>query len=143
MDKDGLVTESEPLLSFVFPEDGKRIGGLAADAGVFLQLGHVKGLGRVTTFLLPLACVWWQSSRQPGLRLIDFFPKLVGTASTVHFVLEQFTTYTDIALRNAQLSHRGSLRKAHCVVTWVSSLDPLLIFSVGFVLAQYELSGKA
>lgn len=116
MDKDGMVTETEPMLCFV--RDGYE-----PESGNF-KLGHVKGLARSGVFLFPLACVFWQQKAvQPGLKVADVFPKLLGTGSKIHFRLFKFTTLSAVALKNAQLSQRGSLRKAHCVIVWVSSLD--------------------
>jgi hypothetical protein len=115
MDKDGMVTETEPMLCFV--RDGYE-----PESGNF-KLGHVKGLARSGVFLFPLACVFWQQKVQPGLKVADVFPKLLGTGSQIHFRLFKFTTLSAVALKNAQLSQRGALRKAHCVIVWVSSLD--------------------
>ena len=46
----GLVAESERLTSFVRPDCPMPFG-----------LGHVEGVGRFCTFLLPVACVWHQT----------------------------------------------------------------------------------
>ena len=103
-------------------------------------------LARFATFLLPLCVVWLHAKKdserdQAGVNLIDMFPKLVGTGCMIATKFEKPSTLTSIALRNAQLSHRGSLRKAHCAIQWVGSraqvmftlfvdCDWILLFSI-------------
>ena len=105
------MTQDQPLISFV-----------RADVEPPFEVGHVKGLARICTFLLPIACVWLESKTQPSLKLEDFFPKLVGTGCKIMVRFERHTTRTELAIRNAQLSQRGALRKAHDAVTWVGTL---------------------
>lgn len=132
MDKDGYVTQSEPLRCFHRSE---------ADNGNQFSIGYVKGFARQSTFLF--GCLAVYQTRQ---KMVDIFPKLCQTASKVYFHLENHTTLTSVALRNAQLSHRGSIRKAHCVITWVSKL--LLLQANGVsdaasVIKQYNTGASS
>ena len=117
MDKDGYVTNNEPLTCF------QR----SNNSGPF-NLGYVKGLGRQSTFLFACLAAWNQ--KQP---MSDVFPQLWSTGQKISFVLETHADLTSVALRNAQLSHRGSIRRAHCTITWLGKM--LLLGHLGAMLA--------
>ncbi len=97
MDKDGFVTTSEPLRAFV------REGGSPP-----FHLGHVKGVARTSVLLSYLLVSRLQPEQVP--------------LSSGHVSL-----MTSVALRDTQLSNRGSIRKAHCAVTygWPSCYCPV------------------
>ena len=109
MEKDGFVTNDEPLRAFARNIDGKSA----------FVLGHVKGAARFCVLLAPLVWLWKQKN---GMKVVDVFPLLYQTARRIRVVIESHATLTSIALRNATLSQRGSIRKAHDAVTWVGKL---------------------
>ena len=45
---------------------------------------------------------------------------------SVKVVFERVNSRTQVALRNVVLSYRGSLREAHCAITWVMKLNRLV-----------------
>ena len=106
MDKDGFVTGSEPMRAF-----------LSENKLPPFQLGHVKGSARHSTLL---ACLLFLHQR--GLSVQRILPHVFHTARAVLTVIEQHQNLTSVALRNAQLSARGSIRRAHCAVTWAGKL---------------------
>ena len=111
-DVDGYVTQSEPLRSFVRD----------TPPGPFQLLGHVKGMARHTTVLV--GCMWcWLMNVAIDL----YFPELARTGREVYTTVEKHTTMLSVALKNATLSFRGSLRKAHCCLVWVAKLIKLKV----------------
>eukprot|EP00973_Karenia_brevis_P073220 10171849-Karenia_brevis.AAC.1 len=74
-------------------------------------------MARFHTFLLPSLACYLQK-----LSVSDCFPQLFRTGVQIHFKLEPHSSLTSVALRNAQLSHRGSIRKSHCAITWIGKL---------------------
>ena len=86
-----------------------------------MPLGHIKGQARLSTFLFQCSMVWYKSQDNPELKLKNIFPKLADTGARIYFTLEHHTSMSEIALRNAVLSQRGSIRKAHCAVGWVGT----------------------
>ena len=109
VEKDGFITASEALR--VFPRD-TWIGAFS--------LGHVKGMARTC---VALSCVL--HCKLTGNKVSDLFPKLYTTLQTVCAVFERHSTMTSVALRNAQLSYRGSIRRAHDAATWTGKLRML------------------
>eukprot|EP00973_Karenia_brevis_P064036 8899265-Karenia_brevis.AAC.1 len=93
-------------------------------------------MARQHTFMLPCLATYLQKGS-----MADSFPKLKGVDAPIFFKLESHASLTSVCLRNAQLSHRGSIRKAHDAITWVSKL--LLLQSNGVtdpsaVIKQYN-----
>ena len=109
IEKDGFVTNDEPMRAFARTIDRKS---------AFI-LGHVKGAARFSVLLAPLVWLWKQKN---GMKVVDVFPLVYQTARRIRVVIESHATLTSIALRNATLSQRGSIRKAHDAITWVGKL---------------------
>eukprot|EP00812_Abedinium_dasypus_P013499 NODE_6_length_4012_cov_2.836998.p1 GENE.NODE_6_length_4012_cov_2.836998~~NODE_6_length_4012_cov_2.836998.p1 ORF type:complete len:488 (+),score=119.05 NODE_6_length_4012_cov_2.836998:195-1658(+) len=106
IDAHGYVTDTEPLVSYI-----------RGDVQPPFQFGHVKGMARHSTVL---AGVLWAYLRRASVA--EFFPELTLTGRAIHVRFESHCSKLSVALRNAALSHRGSIRKAHCAVTWVGKL---------------------
>ena len=109
VDTDGFVTASEPLRAFV-----------RADYNLEFGLGHVRGMARFSVLLGSLAVVWKFGGGSTRISVV--LPKLYATARAIYTTIEQHSTLTSVALRNATLSHRGSIRQAHDAITWVGKL---------------------
>ena len=112
MDKDGMVTLSEPLCEFARND----VTNLK-----YFTTGHVKGQARTSTAVAALLYIY-----QTGLKITDALPKLWATCSTIAVVFENHSTLTSIALRNSQLSHRGSIRERTCALGWVGMIYKLV-----------------
>ena len=67
---------------------------------------------------LSIACVAYVL----GQHISDFDPQFASSIRTISVVVEKHATIISVALRNAQLAHRGSIRRAHCALTWVGTL---------------------
>ena len=112
MDKDGMVTLSEPLCEFA-RNDTTNLK--------YFTTGHVKGQACTSTALAALLYIY-----QTGLKVKDALPKLWATCSTIAVIFENNSTLTSIALRNSQLSHRGSIRERTCALGWVGMIYKLV-----------------
>lgn len=133
MDKDGFITSSEPMRAFIRDSSTDT---------VFQLLGHVKGMARFAVLMAPLVWLW---KLTPAQKVIDVFPLLFQTARVIRVVIESHSTVTAVALRNAQLSQRGSIRKAHDSITWVAKLNMLRDKSQdpSNVIKTYNLSASS
>ena len=112
IDKDGFVTKDEPMRAFIQPSVTKEN----------FVLGHVKGAARFAVLLAPMVWLWSQGKNQ---KIIDVFPVLFNSARCIKVCVEESTNVLTVALRNATLSQRGSIRKAHDAITWVGKLTAL------------------
>ena len=112
IEKDGFVTRDEPMKTFIRPDLGKDD----------FVLGHVKGAARFAVLLAPMVWLWSQGKNQ---KIIDVFPVLFHSARCIKVCVEESTNVLTVALRNATLSQRGSIRKAHDAITWVGKLTAL------------------
>ena len=83
----------------------------------YFQYCHVKGMARASTLLAGLHVL-----HTAGKKVATFFPQIASTARAIHVKVETHVSVTSVALRNAILSHKGSIRKAHCAVTWTGKL---------------------
>ena len=111
MDRDGFVTVSEPMRSFTRVSHEK-------DPHFFL--GHIKGMARIT---VPIACLL--HCKLNSLEFPITFPKLFHTLRCITVAFENHANLQSVALRSAQLSGRGAIRKAYCAVTWMGALNKL------------------
>ena len=113
-------TASEPLLLHQGPEDQVYKCSLTQEPLFFSC--YVKGAARATTLLM-LAHVTMYVLK---VDLDTFSPTLFQSMLAVTCRLGiAATDQTSIALENARLSARGSIRKMHDVITWASKLMTL------------------
>ena len=120
---DTFLTEHEPLLlsTKVSPNQG---------LGAFWTC-FVKGAARSATALV-LAEQAMVCCRSSGGDVAEYCPDLARSFSLVH-VRVHVTSQDDtaIAFENAKMSSRGSIRKAHDVVTWLGTFTMLRKSNVG------------
>ena len=113
-------TASEPLSLYQGPEDQVYKCSLTQEPLFFSC--YVKGAARATTLLM-LAHVTMYVLK---VDLDTFSPTLFQSMLAVTCRLGiAATDQTSIALENARLSARGSIRKMHDVITWASKLMTL------------------
>ena len=129
--EDGFETKSEPLRMFQAGDHKNELP---------FQFCFVKGMARSSTLLAGLHVSFIFKKN-----VADIFPNIYATARSVHVVMETHTSMTSVALRNAILSHKGSIRKAHCAVTWTGKL--LILKQLGqnseTVIKQYNSLASA
>ena len=99
----------------MLPSAADAIGDVAT-----FVIGHIKGMAR-TCSLLAILLV---------LKFVDENPKvcckvLHSSVQCISIIFESHASMSSVALRTAQLSHRGSLRKALCALGWVGLLIKL------------------
>ena len=83
------------------------------------MVGYVKGMARASTLMALVHCCWdW------GVPL----PEIVQQSANVIWVRRALLSFdaVQLAFENAKLSARGSIRKAHCSITWVMKLLKLV-----------------
>ena len=117
MDKDGFISDSEPLKIFI------RTGAAHLSANEKHKcIGYVKGMARVATSLAPvLFCLQYYKN------IKELLPTFVQSMHVIHVQIEVHSTMTAVALRNAVLSARGSIREAHCSIVWTMKLTYIYI----------------
>ena len=112
-----VMTAAEPLLLYQGPED--KVYKCSQTKEPLLFSCYVKGAARATSLLM-LAHVAMYVLK---VDLDAFSPTLFQSMLAVTCRLGiAATDQTSIALENARLSARGSIRKMHDVITWASKL---------------------
>ena len=110
----GFVTKNDPL----------QLSGKSADEshGEFFSLCYVKAASRSATLLALLD----QVRLSFGLKIWDLYPGLADSVVRIHAakVLGD-NDPVSIALKNASLSLRGSIRRSHDTITWLGTLSLL------------------
>lgn len=105
----GFLTDDDPLTVWLCP--GRP--GQTTNFGV----NFVKGMARSTTLLCLLDLIY-----HSGRDLANQCPVLLATATVIRATYELHTDLINVAIANANLSSRGSIRAAHDVITWTSKL---------------------
>ena len=104
-----VVTDSDPLLLYQGPDEGP---------GTPFWTHFVKGAARTSTMLFLAAQVI-----ERGWCLDTLAPDLQRSLTAIFARRELLSSDSQsIALTNAKLSQSGSIRKAHCVLTWLGKL---------------------
>ena len=97
------------------------------------QMRYVKGMARASTLLCLLDLIIDRDAA-------DKFPNLFASAAVIHATFEVHVDLASVAIANANVSARGSIRQAHDVITWTSKL--LLLVKQGVnakeVLARFN-----
>ena len=107
----GVATESEPLTIWA-PKDWQ-------DEEEVFWVHYVKGMARSCTLLALLHLLLEREVDVSAL------PKFTSSIACLHAIYEQHTDVGSVAISNANLSARGSIRQTHCLLTWVAKLSLL------------------
>jgi hypothetical protein len=101
------LTDEEPLRAWV-PSSHPRWG----------VLHYVKGMARACTLLTPLDLIYDGGSA-------PHFAPLLASATVVSARVEVHADVVRVAIANASISARGSIKLAHDVITWAGKLVKL------------------
>lgn len=109
----GVLTRKDPLQLF---QKAEHVEGKPR-----FSLCYVKGMARACTMLFLASQIM---ERNWDLRVLC--PELLSSLTAIHCQRGIMSTDSQsVALANARLSQAGSIRKAHCVLTWVGKLQIL------------------